>query len=334
MQKLKQAAFFHLIGEKITNGKNLVSVVMKLLGLSQNQTYRRINGQTALSFEDTAILANHFQISLDDLLLDNNDVIGFQFSPIGQPSFSYEMYLKQLDQELKQVQQLSGGKLLYATNEFPIFYTFLSPQLVQFKLYMWERTFWEKTAHSNKLFNLELLEEETLQLAEDVRSRYHSLDTEEFWSIRLTDNTLHQINYAMESGLFENQQDILILCEQLKKMLTQVELMAKNGRKILSQQQKGYKFPEFKLYLNDLPTNILLLASSIERSFLYVAFDNPNFIKTDNQKLCHYTHLWFDKLRKKSLLLSSSAERTRKRFFMDLKKKVTQLEDRVEKLST
>lgn len=85
--------------------------------------------------------------------------------------------------------------------------------------------------------------------------------------------------------------------------------------------------------MNDLPTNILLLASSKEESFLYVAFDNPNFIKTDNQQLCDYTHLWFDKLRKKSLLLSNSAERTRNRFFMDLKKEVTKLEERMEQLA-
>ena len=249
-----------------------------------------------------------------------------------QPSFSYETYLKQLDQELKQVQQLPSCKLLYATNEFPIFYTSLSPQLVQFKLCMWERTFWEKQANSNKLFSLEKLEDETLKLAEDVMKRYHSLDSEEYWSIRLTDNTLYQINYAMESGLFENPQDVLILCEQLKKVLKHVELLAKSGRKTLSSKQKESALPEFKLYLNDLPTNILLLASSKKKSFLFVAFDNPNFIKTDHQKLCAYTQLWFDKLRKKSLLLSRSAERTRKTFFMDLKKEVTQLEDRVKEL--
>lgn len=279
MQKLKQAAFFRLMGQKMENGENLVSIVMELLQLTRNQSYRRINGQTALSFEEIAILANHFQISLDDLLLKDNGLIGFQFGPIHQPSFSYETYLKQLDHEIKQAQQLPGCKLLYATNEFPIFYTFLSPQLVQFKLYMWERTFWEKTANSNKLFSLEQLEDETLKLAEDIMKRYHSLDSEEYWSIRLTDNTLHQINYAMESGLFENPQDVLTLCEQLKKVLKHVELLAKSGRKILSTEQKQNTLPEFKLYLNDLPTNILLLASSKEESFLYVAFDNPNFIK-------------------------------------------------------
>lgn len=232
MQKLKQVAFFELMTNKIKDGKNLVSVVMELLQLTKNQAYRRINGQTALSFENITVLANHFQISLDDLLLENRTSIDFQFDPIDQPSFSYETYLTQLNHELKQVQQLPSCKLLYATNEFPVFYTFLSPQLVQFKLYMWERTFWEKSANSNKLFSLEKLENETLKLAEEVMKRYHSIDSEEYWSVRLTDNTLHQINYAMESGLFKNPQDVLILCEELKKVLNHVELSAKKWAKI------------------------------------------------------------------------------------------------------
>lgn len=329
MQKLKQVDFFQLIEQK-NKGLNLVDVLMDLLNLSKGQTYRRINGQTMLSFEDIQILATHFQISLDDFLLSKKDTIQFQFPPIHQPAFSAISYLNQLDQELKCVQKNPNNRLLYATNEFPIFYTFLFPELIQFKMYMWERTFWEQPNGPQNIFRFGKVSDQILELAQSISQRYLSLPSEEYWNIRITDNTVRQINYALESGLFDNLADALLLCEQLKKVLTHMELMAKKGQKFLPQKREQPNAPTFHLYLNDLPTNILLLVTSPEESYLYTTFDNPNFMKSTHPEICNYTIQWFKKLQEKSILLSGSAERSRRQFFKKMEGEIIAIEKKIQ----
>jgi len=318
-----QLQLFQQLKDQLPAHEKLVHVVMDHLKLTRSQAYRRINGTVPVSLNELKILAETFDISIDDLLqAPANGQI--KFSASLRMNSTYLGFLQQLMQTISYVGQLPEVQVQYATNEFPIFYTFMFPDLVKFKLYMWNRTFW-KNNNAQIQFSLGIANPEELELANQIQEKYLSIATTEYWHIRLVDNTFSQISYALESGFFKDPTEADQLLAQMLDGLQHLKSMAEHGNKRFLKDSETAVRSEFQLYLSDLPTNVHFLVSQPDSKQLFSTFDNPNFMHTRNQAICNYAADWFENLQNKSVLISQSGHKARNQFFHRMEKELKEL---------
>ncbi len=316
-----QIRLFQQIKSQLSAHQKLVSVIMDHLQLTRSQAYRRINGTVPVSLSELKILAKTFGISIDDLLHESADG-QIKFSASLRINDTYLGFLQQLKQTISYVGALPGVEVQYATNEYPIFYTFMFPDLVKFKFYMWNRTFW-KNSQPQKPFSLDVANPDELELAHQIQEEYLSIPTTEYWHIRMVDNTFSQISYALDSGFFKNPAEADQLLDQMLRGLLHTKSMAEQGHKRFLDDAETTQRSGFQLYLSDLPTNVHFLVAQPDHQQLFSTFDNPNFMHTRNKNICNYAANWFDNLQNKSVLISQSGDKARNQFFHRL---ITEME--------
>ncbi len=319
-----QIRLFQQIKDQLPAHEKLVHTIMNQLQLTRSQAYRRINGTVPVSLTELKILAETFGISIDDLLLEpaNGRI---RFSAALRINDTYLGFLQQLFQTISYVGELPGVQVQYATNEFPIFYTFMCPDLVKFKLYMWNRTFWKNNTPQIP-FSLSIANPDELELANQIQKKYLSIATTEYWHVRMIDNTFSQVSYALESGFFKDPAEADFLLEQMLKGLQHVKSMAEQGHKRFLEDSETTQRSKFQLYLSDLPTNVHFLVSNDDSRQLFSTFDNPNFMHTRNKAICLYAADWFENLQNKSVMISESGDKARNQFFHRMEKEIKGLQ--------
>lgn len=324
MENDLQQTLFQLIKEKFNDSGNPIWEVMKALSLTKSQAYRRMNGSVDLTFKEAATLADYFEIPLHIFENHQNKNADFHnFNASLKRNQSPQAYLKHLKNVLEPV-ALGDNPLIYlATDEFPIFYSFHFSELAMFKFYMWERTFW-KTKGKKSKFSIDDVHPDDVMLLRELSELYLSVPSYEYWNNRLSDNTILQLKFAMESNWFKNKSDIEVLIAQLVETVDMVEAMATNGNKALGKHQES-KHIDFQLFITELPTNIHYLVHYDEHRVLFSTFDKPNFLSIDNYWACKYMNGWLNNLREKSTRISNTGIKERNVFFNRLKEKINTL---------
>lgn len=302
--------------------KTLARELAVVLNLSESAVYKKLKGGNQLSLEEATLLAQHFHISLDNYLLPQAAVVPMAFYPMtGQVASPIE-FLRRLLTNMEQANRLTNAHLYYATTEIPVFHYLHFPELTAFKLFVWGRTTWELDERGIEASpeHLAVAPEMNL-LRERILEGYNRMTSTEFWSLHLLENTLGQIRYFAEEGIFSDRSFPSLLFEQIAQLLAHQQSMAKSGRKHQRGRQLNSDAGAFSLYHNEIAhTNNTFLLAAEEASVVYSTFDNPNFLQTSDPAFVSYTQNWFDRLQKRSTSLTHGAERQRVRFFSVLEK--------------
>jgi hypothetical protein len=86
---------------------------------------------------------------------------------------------------------------------------------------------------------------------------YTTIPSTEIWSTHLVDNTLNQIKYYAQGGMFKTKSDIIIIINQLSSLMKDLQAAAKTGHKSFKDGRIG---SSFNLYHNEIThTNNVIL---------------------------------------------------------------------------
>jgi hypothetical protein len=291
-----------------------------------------MRGDTALTADELGMICRKYAISLDAMVQDEPSRMFFEFSAFKNPVNSVERYVEQLDENFKRVRAIPEGHILYATSEIPVFYYAFFPRLFLFKLYVWGKTIWDIKSFNELKFHFDIIPYGIKKQAHDLISGYIQLDTTELWSLNIADNTLNQIFYHADIDSFENIEDALELCDDMDRLLDHLENLVTEGKKRLPDSTVGQG--KMKVYHNEMIyTNNTIFFTSPSLKALYTTLANPNFLMTQNKKLCSYKEIWFNKLISKSTQLSGPEEKRRSKFFSALHKTVDRTRKKIELLA-
>ncbi len=307
-----------------------VEALCKLLNVSKDAVYRRMRGDTLLTPAEIALLAKHFRISLDDLILSGSDSVYFSLSAFTTPVESVEDYLLELHRNLSRLDHLPEVKVFFTSPEIPLFYFFLFPELATFKLYIWGRTAWDFDYLKQQAFALHLIPPHALKLSQEILNLYFRLDTTELWSVNIFDNTLNQIEHHFNNGAIADAEQALALCLRLDELASHLCLMAENGRKFKPKHPPELGSP-FRLLHNDtLFTNNTIFVDAPTMRMVFSAFGDPNYLISSDPRICRFTSNWFQKLIGKSTPISTHAENLRSGFFHQVRRKIEHTRRRIE----
>lgn len=319
-----------LLFEKIKNShksnKNFVSTISDLLNIGKSSVYDRINGKKPLTIFELVLLAQKYNLSIDKLIRRVSVSVDFNFNSLIQQPTNFKEYLDFLLSDLSQLTQQENVKVFYTSNEIPLFYYFMYPDLALFKYFVWAQGSWHIPEILNEKFDESKLHTPEIEKSLNSLSMlYRAVPSTEFWTTSIFDNTLNQILYSAQSKKFINREFPLKLLNTLRKLLKEMEVMAIEGRK--SKQQP---IGSFQLYHNKIThtNNVVLVEINKQPYKIYFAYDNPNIMTSESQRMGEYTRNWYEKLKRGSDALSQSDEVVRVKFFEIIRKKIddTQLE--------
>ncbi len=330
MGKSLQIQLFEHIFRQYPRRSDAVSEIASILNLSKDSTYRRVRGETLLTSEGLMNLALRFKISLDSLIYQNHDVVLFQYRPMTKPIKNFDEYLKDIFYDMKRLHHTPKHRLFYASSDIPIFLFLSIPELTSIKMYIWGRMIWNFDYLKEYAFDFDVLPPSTQILAKEVAKHYYQIPSTDIWSINILDNTLNQIDHLINIGGFKDLNDAIIICEKLLELVNTMKYMAEKGKKGNNKANIDASDIDFELYHNEIAhTNNTVLASSEEGKVIFTSYDNPNFLRSTDQKFGENTEIWFNKVIAQSSSISVNTERKRQWFFNVLDSKVTTLQKRI-----
>ncbi len=332
MGQFNQDAIFNLIKEKISPHQSLVQEVSEILDVSMDSAYRRLRGQTPLSFEEAVILARHFSLSIDNIIHDVKDSFPFVYRGITYNVPNLETYYRGILEEFKKAGTPKNTKIYYSTKDIPMFHIFAFPKVAAFRLFFWKKTIYDIPEFKNATFDLEKeLNEPIIQLGRQVLMNYIKFPSYEIWSSEVVNSTVNPILYYYESGVISKVSEAKLLLDEIDKFVDHIRKQAEYGTKFLPEIEEPKVMNNFELYYNEvtLSNNTIILESEGKRH-AYLVQNAVDFLRTDNADFCERTMAWMNNITRKSVMISSHAEKFRQKFFTNIHREVERARNKIE----
>jgi hypothetical protein len=323
------AQFINRLKKLVPSNISLVDEISDVLNISNDSSYRRLRGETAISLDEAMLLCKRFRISLDILSNKSQGKVTFVYKSIGTDENDLDNYLESVINDFEMLKNSEYVHLNFAAEDIPLFHHLEYDYLTPFKFFYWKKSILNDSTLEGKKFNPKLISENTIELAKKIALRYSRISSTEVWTVDTINSTLSQIKYFWESGLFESKEAALLVCDDLILMIEHLKSQADIGVKFSRTQPK----PEASNHTIDLydcevqigNNSLFIQADNIKSSFL--SFNNFNSLFTYNLEYCVENERWINNLIKKSTLISSVSEKQRYRFFKSMLDATKKLKD-------
>ena len=327
---LAQEFLFQRIKEILPHNASLVDTVADVLHVSSDSAYRRIRNETPLVLDEAKLLCDHFQLSLDQLLEVKGNSILFQNTRINNEQYSYEKYLSDLLNNLKQVNSFEQKEIIYLTKDVPLFHNFYFQPLTAFRYFFWMKTILQHPDFVNKGIDLHAISPGIESLSRELTKNYTLIPSIEIWNTECINAAVTQIEFYKESDLFSSASDIRSVYEALKETIFHLKAQVEWGCKFMPGENPHMKKNNFTFFYNRviLGETTILVKTGNEKT-VYLNHGVLDYIVTRDQKFCNQCNDNLQNLMRRSTLISQTSEKQRNIFFGILLAKV---EDRMKNL--
>ena len=308
---MHQEALLKEIRRKIGD-RSLNDEIANILNISYDAGHRRTSLKAKFSFEEALELAKYYQISLDQFLGTQDQLVVKRTQPVR----TTEDLLNYFENSLKILDvfhNITNSQVFYSAKDIPFFYTISDSILSRFKFYVW--------------MNL-LNQDQFLTPFNEFKMEYHSPKNDmlidlydkqnvtEIWNDTTIMSALRQISFYSEIGLLQKPDAVLIL-EDLKKLLEDLE-------------NKTLQKSNFQIFANDLVilNNSILFKNDQQCSF-FVPFSMFGYMMTNDKMTCQDSLSYFEHQIKNSRSLNTSGNRDRKMFFNTMYQQIENLKEKL-----
>lgn len=314
-----QQILFQQIKTKIPENLSFVHEIADLLEISYDSAYRRIRGEKELSMEELYRLSQRFSISLDALLgVQAGNVVFHKYS-LDRGQFYIKDWLLRILADIRRIHAARDKEIIYVAKDPPIFHYFHFPEIAAFKLFFWEKTIFDFPEVQDKLFRLEDVDTEIVEIGNDILRSAIKIPTIEIWNEDTSRTLMKQIEYYWVSGYFEKKDDMKNLVDKLDKWVRHTQKQADLGFKFLYGQPPEGIENSFIMYENDVVLNDNTIFARIgENMITYITYNVISLLVTQDPAFCLDVEQYMRRLMKKSNMISVSGERERNRFFNKL----------------
>ena len=286
---------------------SLTRVLAEQLHTGISGAYRRMNGETLLTFEELSWLLATYPVSLESSLRPNT--IRYTVPALHAQPTSPSAYLDLIEKDLTVLAAEPTCLIQYMANEIPFFYYLLSPELAYFKLYMWSFTVWEIEGNRDEPFDIETFRKD-VHLNNQIKRLlvlYSSVASEEIWNINMLDTTLNQIKYCRDAHRFKNPADADFLVKILRGLLKKLKDIVMASKKMHDCSTNKPTASNHIWYNEIFHNNMFVIANLPQTHILYSAFDVPNFIKSIDPTMTDYGTVFFERTKKLSTRLDDAS---------------------------
>lgn len=283
---------------RIIGDKSLNDEIANILNISYDAAHRRTSLKAKFSFEEATELAKYYQISLNQLITSDHQVVVQKTMAVTKTEDLQSFFQNTLS-IFENLPLSNGMTIYYSAKDIPFFYTLSDTLLSRFKIYVWMNLLNAKQVFKPFLqFSPPNFETDTKEL----KKKYEAQNVVELWSDMTISSILQQISFYYDTGLLQKNEAEIIL-EELKELIQYIE-------------QKTESHPQFHLYENEL----MHLSNDIffhhpNQSLFALPANMFGYILINDAKICSETLNYFEHQIKNSKSMNTSGNRDRKIFF-------------------
>jgi len=315
----QQNALIKEIEKRLTQKTKLADILINNLGLSKEAAYRRLRNEVPFTFQETAVLAKDFGISLDSLVgveIQKGRPFQLKFPDfINTQSDDYKMFDDFIN-FLKKIANSQNTELGILTNIIPqdIFSGF--EYLTRYYIFKWQ--YYSQNEKIIPFGEIEIHEKAKKSLSaqfiesKKIKNTYYIIDT------RIYTRIVNEIKYFHSIQLITDE-EIKILKEELMNVLDYMEELTIRGMF----NETGNKV---SIYITNLEitTSYSYLKSEDIKYCLIKAFLLTSATSLDN-KAFEKMEAWIQASMRTSTLITQANERERLQYFHKQKKIIDDL---------
>ena len=311
-----QSTFLEQVKKRLPPNVSFADEMAEILKISRDSAYRRIRGETILSLDEAKLLCNQFGVSLDMLLGTSHEIVPFRHQVVNNEPETFDKWLRSILNNLETIAGFPAEKeVVYSAKDVPVFHYFDYPDLAAFKMYFWKKSVLNYPGLQTEKFKPQMISGEYITLGKKIGEAYSNIPSIELWSDETTIVTLKQIEFYYESGFFHSAADAHALLDQYNQLLQGIREKA----------AKGYKYDKvpFKLYKNEIliaDNNILFRMGN--KKAVYMIHNITEILMTTNEAFCDQTENFTNNLQNRSILISTTGEKERNKFFNNMNEKI------------
>ncbi|AZA48786.1 XRE family transcriptional regulator [Chryseobacterium carnipullorum] len=292
--------------------KSLNDEIANILNISYDASHRRTSLKAKFSFEEGLELARYYQISLDQLITSDQQLLVRKTSVVNETEDLQSFFQNNLSifENLPLSDEMT---IYYSAKDIPFFYTLSDTLLSRFKIYVWMNLLNAKQVFIPFLqFSPPHFESNT----QELKKKYEAQNIVELWNDRTISSILQQILFYYETGLLQKNEAEIIL-KELKELIEYIEQKTENN-------------PKFQLYENEL----MHLSNDIffhhpQQSLFALPANMFGYILINDAKTCLETRNYFEHQIKNSKSLNTSGNRDRKIFFNKMYQQIEHLKQKL-----
>jgi hypothetical protein len=288
--------------------KSLNDEIANILSISYDAAHRRTSLKAKFSFEEALELAKYYQISLDQFMTSDHQILVQKTSAVTETEDLQSFFQNNLS-VFENLPLSDEMTIYYSAKDIPFFYTLSDTLLSRFKIYVWMN-----------LLNAKQVFIPFLQFSppntKELRKKYEEQNVIELWNDMTASSILQQISFYYDTRLLQKNEAQVIL-DELKELIEYIE-------------QKTESNPKFHLYENEL----MHLSNDIffhhpQQSLFALPTNMFGYILINDAKTCSETKNYFEHQIKNSKSLNTSGNRDRKIFFNKIYEQIENLKQKL-----
>ena len=273
-----QESFLKAIRNKIPKSVSLIDEIASVLEISYDASHRRISEKSKFSIDETIKLADHFNISLDNLYSKKEKVIVEKTIEIATLKDMVQ-YFKSSAEQIEILTKNPETILFYSAKDIPLFYFMDGTILSKFKAFVWLNLL--NTNQKKTSFENFVIDESFTEYMIKLKSTYNNVAVNEIWNDTTINSSLQQILYFYEAGLL-SVKNANALCKDLKRIIGSIQEKCNDPKN------------NFAIYYNELILlNNNMLIETKEKLTMFVPYTLLGYFITDNEDSCKNVHQFF-----------------------------------------
>jgi len=310
-----QSVFLEQIRQRLPKNLSLADELAEILNVSRDSVYRRMRGETILSLEEVKKLCNHYKVSLDSLLSPSSEIISFHRRSIDAVDFTFEKWLNSLLGNLEMISRFPQHEVVYCAKDIPPFFYYKYRNLSLFKMFFWMKSYHRYPQYTATTYQPELIPESLVITGEKLWNKYAEIPSSEIWSDETFNVTIRQVEFYYDNGF--------ITLSHAKSLLDDYKIMINDIREAAARGEKTSKGGSFNLYKNEfLISDTTILFKMGDKRMSFITYNTMNILGTSQESFCSETEDYLINIINKSLLISTTGERERNKFFNQTEERI------------
>lgn len=318
-----QQQLFATIKSKIPDHLSAPEEIAKMLEVSVDSVYRRMRGEKTMTLDELHMLCDHYKISLDQLMNIQTGAFLFQGNMLDSQTFRFDAYLTGVMHNFAYFNSFKQKEFFYLAKDVPMYHNFHSREYAAFKYFFWMKTLFGFPEFKNKKINFNDYPDRYYEISRKILDFYYQLNTEEIWTFESLNSTLRQIEYYVESKVFDSNKDLLRLFESLEQLLEHLEKQAELGYKYKYDDPEKKPMGKFNMYINEillLDNSQMVIMDGVKLAVM--PHSAVNYMMTRDNVFCENFYRYIQNLIKRSTSISQVSEKERARFFRQMRDKI------------
>ena len=330
----RQSGFIKAIEDFIPKNVSLVNELAETLGISNDSAYRRIRGETSLTFDEIGTLCSKYKLSFDAFNVSHSkdEMVTFAYHSFDDTITRFHQYFIDLKEEIKIIRHASSDNkhILFAGQGIPIFHYLKFPKLTSFKMFYWMKSIMNISDYQNESYAPDKIDESLVQLGNEIFQHYLHIPSTEIWTDTTVLGTLHQVQFYWDSGMFQNKEDPLSICNEIRELLGYVQKTAAQSKKQDDFENPSQYGAPLQLYFSEIEfENNCIIVSVGDNKRVYLGQLSFGTLATENDHYYDETERWLKNILKKSNLISGVSDTMRFQFFKRSLRHLEKLEQRI-----